>query len=343
MTGARHVTGGRIKCFGEVLLRLAAPGRELLLQSGRFDVHVGGAEANVAVALSCLGHDVGMVSALPDNPLGREARAFLRGHGVGTDAMCETEGRMGLYFLAHGAGLRPSEVIYDRAGSAFVQACASGFDWPSLLDGASLLHLSGITPALGPDAAAAALAAAETANALGVPVSFDGNYRARLWEAWDSNPRDILNRLVASADVLFGNYRDISLLLGSAFTGEGPERRRAAAEAAFAQFDRLRVIASTARHVEDADRHRIAARIDMRGTCVQTGEVPVAGIVDRIGAGDAFAAGVLDGLLRDLAPEAIIHGGLALTCLKHSLPGDASRLRQTDIDAFLDGVADVRR
>jgi len=337
------VSKKRIVCFGEVLLRLASPGRELLLQSGRLDVHVGGAEANVAVALACLGHDVAMVGALPDNPLGRAARGFLRGHGVDTGGVRESAGRMGLYFLSPGAGLRASEVIYDRAGSAFAEACMQGFDWSNLLAGAGLLHLSGITPALGPHTAAAALAAADAAKALGVPVAFDGNYRARLWEAWDSDPRAILSRLVGSADILFGNYRDIALLLGTSFSGDGAERRRSAAEAAFAHFDQLRVIASTARHVDDADHHRIAARIDTREKAFQTDEVVVAGIVDRIGGGDAFAAGILHGLAGGAPLSDVVEGGLALACLKHSLPGDAALFRQTDIDAFRAGVADVRR
>jgi 2-dehydro-3-deoxygluconokinase len=334
---------GRIVSFGEILLRLAAPGRELLLQSGRLDVCVGGAEANVAVALASLGQEVAMVSGLPDNPLGRSARDFLRGHGVDTGPIIWNEARMGLYFLTLGAGLRASEVIYDRAESAFVKSCAQGFDWPRLLEGAGLLHLSGITPALGTDTAEAAIAAAETANAMGVPVAFDGNYRARLWQTWDSNPREILTRLIASADILFGNYRDISLVLGTEFSGEGADRRCAAAEAAFARFDRLQIIASTARHVDDADKHRIAARVDTRPESVQTGEVVIAGIVDRIGTGDAFAAGILNGLKRGHTLSEVVHGGLALAVLKHSLPGDASLFRQVDIDAYLSGVADVRR
>lgn len=334
---------GPIVSFGEILLRLAAPGRELLLQSGRLDVCVGGAEANVAVALANLGHDAAMVSGLPDNPLGRAARDFLRGHGVDTGPVVWNTGRMGMYFLAPGAGLRASEVIYDRAGSAFVESCAQGFDWPRLLDGAGMLHLSGITPALGPDTASAAIAAAETANAMGVPVVFDGNYRARLWQAWDSNPRDILTRLIASADILFGNHRDIALVLGSDFSGEGADRRRAAAEAAFARFGRLQIMASTARHIDSADSHRIAARIDTRTQSVQTDEMVIAGIVDRIGTGDAFAAGIINGLRRGDPLADVAHGGLALAALKHSLPGDASLFRQADIEAFLSGAADVRR
>jgi 2-dehydro-3-deoxygluconokinase len=327
--------------FGELLLRLSAPGRELLLQSPVLDVCVGGAEANVAVGLASLGHATRMVSAVPDNALGRAAVAAVRGHGVDCGFVQTLPGRMGLYFLAPGAGLRASEIVYDRAGSSFAAAPADAFDWPRVLDGATRLHLSGITPALGPVSAAAAIAAAEAAGAAGVPVSFDGNYRAKLWEAWDSDPRSVLTRLIGQADVLFGNHRDISLLLGKEFSGDGSDRRRIAAEAAFAAFPKLQVIASTARHVDDADSHRIAARIDTREAAHQTDEVLVAGIIDRIGAGDAFAAGVLHGLPGGI--EAAAEAGLALTCLKHSLPGDMSLFRQADIDAFLAGGFDVRR
>jgi 2-dehydro-3-deoxygluconokinase len=334
---------GKILCFGEVLLRLTAPGRELLLQSGRLDVHVGGAEANVAVALARLGHATAVASRVPDNALGEAATGALRRYGVDTSGVATAAGRMGLYFLSPGAGLRPSDIVYDREGSAFALAEAGDFDWDALLVGADLLHLSGITPALGPRSAAAAKAAAAAAKAKGVPVSFDGNYRAQLWSRWDSDPAAILNDLVGQADILFGNHRDISLLLGRDFGGEGPERRREAAEAAFAAFPQLRLIASTARHVEDADTHRIAARIDGRDGAAQTEEVVVAGIVDRIGAGDAFAAGVLHGMLSGHDLDGTVQAGLALTCLKHSLPGDASLFTSRDIEAFLAGERDVRR
>ena len=333
---------GRVVCFGELLLRLTAPGRELLLQTGRLDVHVGGAEANVAVGLARLGHDTAMVSRVPDTALGEAARGHLRRHGVDDAAVAVAPGRMGLYFLSPGAGLRASGIVYDREGSAFALAGPEDFDWDALLAGAGLLHLSGITPALGARSADAAIAAAEAARKQGVPVSFDGNYRDRLWSRWDGDPRAILTRLVGQADILFGNHRDISLLLGRDFGGDGEVRRREAAEAAFAAFPNLRLIASTARHVDDADRHRISARVDMQGTSHQTEEVPIAGIVDRIGTGDAFAVGVLHAW-RGGDAGAMARTGLALAALKHSLPGDSSLFGQADIDAFLAGGFDVRR
>ncbi len=329
--------------FGELLVRLTAPGRELLMQTPRLDLHVGGAEANVAIGLASFDHPTRMVSAVPDNALGRGAVSAVRAHGVDCSAVQMRAGRMGLYFLSVGAGLRASEIVYDRAGSSFATAPADAFDWDALLAGAGLLHLSGITPALGPASANAALAAARAAQRMGVPISFDGNFRAMLWEAWDSDPRAILSELIGMAALLFGNHRDISLVLGKTFSGDGADRRREAAEAALAAFPALQIIASTARHIVNADHHRLSTRIDTRAGAAQSDEIDITGIVDRIGAGDAFAAGVLHAHLSGGDANAMAQTGLALTALKHSLPGDASLFRQADIDAFNAGGLDVRR
>lgn len=334
---------GRIAFFGELLMRLSTPGRQLLLQSPSLDAFVGGAEANVAIGLAHLGHKTRMISAVPASSLGRAVVGEIRKHGTDCSTVLSLPGRMGLYFLTPGAGLRASEVIYDRAGSSFAQAAPESWDWETLLEGCSHLHLSGITPALGPGAAKAAIAAAEYARANGIKISFDGNYRARLWEAWDSNPRTVLGELVGYADILFGNHRDMSLLLDREFSGEGPALRRAAAEAAFDAFPNLSLMASTARHIDDADRHRIAARVDLPGHFAQSDEVVVSGIVDRIGTGDAFAAGVLHGVLTGSSLDDTAQAGLALACLKHSLPGDAGMFTTGDIEAFRQGISDVRR
>jgi 2-dehydro-3-deoxygluconokinase len=334
---------GSILFFGELLIRLTAPGHELLLQSPSLSLHVGGAEANVAIGLASLGHECAMVSRVPDNALGRGAVAALRGRGVNCQNISIGSGRMGLYFLSVGSGLRASEIVYDRSASSFALAPGEGVEWDALLVDVQLLHLSGITPALGPKAARAALDAAHAARRLGVPVSFDGNYRPMLWEAWDSDPRAILGELIGQTDLLFGNHRDLSLVLGQDFSGDGADRRREAAEAGFAAFPSLKLIASTSRQTLSADHHRISARVDARERAHQTNEIDVTGIVDRIGAGDAFAAGVLHAHLNGGNVQTMAETGLALTALKHSLPGDASLFGQRDIDAFMAGGLDVRR
>ena len=333
----------KLLCFGEIMLRLSPPGRELLMQTPRLDVWVAGAEANVATQLARLGDQVGFATMVPDNDLGRAAITTLRGHGVDTDGIMLGGERMGLYFVTSGAGLRATEVIYDRAWSSFAQAPTSAWQWDALLTGIDRLHLSGITPALGPVPAQSALAAVRAAADRGIAVSFDGNWRGKLWERWNADPRAILSGLVEHADLMFGNHRDIALLLGRDFASDGEDRRREACDAAFAAFPKLQIIASTARHVEHVDLHRISARIDTRESHAQTAEVTLAGIVDRIGGGDAFAAGVLHALGRGDDIAAAASTGLALAALNHSLPGDAGLFRQADVDAYLAGGLDVRR
>lgn len=334
---------GHILCFGEVLLRFATPAARLTVQCDALDMVVGGAEANVGAGLASLGHSVTMLTRLPSSPLGDKARAALGAAGIDTTHIGRAAGRMGLYFLESGAGLRPSSITYDRAGSVFANSAPGDFDFTSALEGARLLHLSGITPALGPDGVALAKAAVAAANAAGVPICFDGNYRALLWDAWDSDPRSILTDLMQSATVMIGNHRDISLLLGKAFSGDGSDRRREAALAAFEAFPRLQLIASTARHIVNAGHHRIAARIDTPDTAHQTAEVDVTGIVDRIGTGDAFAAGVLHKWLEGADIVSTAQAGLAYTVLKHTQPGDMCLIGSAELEAFSASGGDVRR
>ncbi len=333
----------RVVALGELLLRLSPVGKKLIVQSQSLDVEVGGAEANVLSGLAALGHDCAMVSRVADNPLGQLVQATLRARGISTAYVGKAPGRMGLYFYESGQGLRSSAIAYDRAGSVFAQSALSDFDLDAALQGAALLHLSGITPALNAEASSLALAAARKARDLGIAVSFDGNYRAQLWAAWDSNPKTVLNELIAEADILFGNHRDIALVTGCTFSGQGPERRREAVETAFAHFPNLKVIASTARHVVDSDHHNISARVDTREDNAQTQEIAVTGIIDRIGTGDAFAAGVLHRWMEGADAKAMAETGLALGVLKHSLPGDMCLFSAADIDAFWSDARDVRR
>jgi len=337
---------GTIACYGELLLRLGAPGRQRLLQSPQLDVHIGGAEANVGVSLAQLGHPVRMLGRVADNPLGQAALGELRRHGVQTASVQAVPGRMGLYFLTTGALQRPSEVVYDRADSVFARGTPADYDWPALLDGARWLHLSGVTPALGPQVAETALDAARAARQAGLGVSFDGNFRPKLWEAWGGDAPGILRQLMEQADVLFADHRDMAVVLGQDFAQtEGPARNRAAAAAAFEAFPHLRYMACTLRTTYSVDHHGLGAMLMTRdGGCVEAPTRELPGVVDRIGGGDAFAAGILHGLLRALPDAETLAFGLAAGCLKHSIEGDFNLASEAEIRALMvEGRLDVRR
>ena len=331
-----------ILCFGEVLLRLSAPGKQLLLQGGSLEARVGGAEANVAVALSRFGHGALMASTLPDNPLGHGCRDELRRHGVDTRAIGFGPGRMGMYFLTHGAGARAAEVLYDRADSAFALASPER-DWPPLLAGVQWLHVSGITPAVSANAAQAALAAMSAARALGVKVSFDCNFRPRLWAGRAHEAPAVLRRLCEQVDLIFGDDRDIALILGFSSEAAPDERRRLAALAAFEAFPRLQWLAGTERAVHGADVQQLAGTLSSRAQTWRSRTHTLTGIVDRIGAGDAFAAGVLHGLITAMPPQSIVEFAAAAASLKHTIPGDFLLASVADVNQLLEASTDVRR
>jgi len=336
----------RVVCFGELLLRLSAPGRQFLLQSPMLEVHVGGAEANVAVSLARFGHPVSMASVVPADPLGEAAVGELRRHGVDVRWVVRGAGRMGLYFLVPGAIHRPSEVLYDREHSAFALADAGSIDWGQLFDGATRLHLSGVTPALGATPARIAIEAARHARAAGLQVSFDGNFRGKLWQRWGGDAPSLLRALMHEADLIFADHRDMEVVLGASFA-EAPaaERFSAAATAAFAAFPHLQRFTSTLREQRNVDHHALSALLATRdGALHATPAYEITPIVDRIGAGDAFAAGVLHGLLVGMNDPDSLHFGLGAACLKHSVPGDFNRVSVEDVaDLVGRGRFDVRR
>jgi len=328
----------RIVCFGEMLLRLTPPGRELLLQTSRLETSFGGAETNVAVGLARLGDDARMVTVLPDNAIGQAALAELRRWGVDTGGVRMAAGRMGLYFLTPGAVLRPAEVLYDRTGSAFAGAAPDLIDWTATLDGAAWLHLSGITPAVSPNAAAAALTAVKAARALGVKVSFDGNFRARVWADRIGQAPAVLRALLSHADLAFIDHRDIGLILAQTFSDPV-----AAATAAFEAIPTLARIAATSRTILGPQDHDLSARLFTRDGVLETQTVRLNGIVDRVGAGDAFSAGVLHSLMADASDKRAIEFGLACCALKHGIFGDLPLITEADVAAFSAEQGDVRR
>lgn len=332
-----------IACFGEIVMRVSVPHGELPLQSAHFDAHVGGAEANVAVALAALGRRTAMISAVPEGAIGDGVLSELRRYGVDITSVLRPAGRMGLYYYLPGGPMRPAEVVYDRAGSAFAEAGPTDWNWDRLLDGIGWLHVSGVTPALGPRSAEAVLEAVTRARASGIGVSFDGNWRGRLWERWQPDPAAILKPIVAQATVLFGNHRDAGLLLGQAFSGDGEDRRREAALALLDHFPSLEYVASTAREIVGPDMHRITARIDTRGDSGASDPAVVAPVIDRVGTGDAFAAGVLDGLWQGKGLAGAAKHGLALSVLKHGIRGDFAPFARATVDRLSHVAQDISR
>lgn len=333
----------RIACFGEILIRFSAANGARLVDAGLFESHVGGAEANVACALAALGHEVTMASVVPDSELGRRAIGELRRSGVDTAAIHLTSGRMGLYFWEKGAGRRSAQIVYDRAGSTFACAPFPFACQEDLLQNCRLLHVSGISLALSDASQACLLGLIGEAQARGIIVSFDCNFRPSLWAARGIDPRGPLREAIGMCDILFASHKDMALILNWQSRDQGLERRRAAALAAFEAFPNLRMIASTAREIVDDHMHRITGRMDFMESAHSTAEIAIGGIVDRIGTGDAFVAGILDGRIRGTPPDETLARSMALMELKHGTAGDFTRFTQNDVTLMLMGQSDIRR
>lgn len=314
---------GPVLCFGEVMLRLATlPGMKLANASS-FAVHVGGAEANVAALLAQVGRQVEMITVLPRSPLGDQCERGLRSVGIGTPKTLRVDGRLGLYFFEGGAA--GGRVVYDREGSAFARN-ADAFDWPTLAKNAAWFHVSGINLALGDKVSDSALKAIDAMATAGVPVSFDVNHRASLWESRSASDIDRVKQAMSLADVLFASPQDIARTIGN----DGD---------AFSTFEKLSVLASTERAAGS-----LSARVQTREGSFATEAAPLGQVVDRIGSGDAFAGAVIDALLSGAAVQECAHVGLAAAVSKHAIAGDRWIGTRDDLEGmnpFASG--DVRR
>lgn len=328
---------GPILCFGEVLARLSSKAGTPLSNTGELRVNIGGAEANVAALLAQLGHEVEMITALPCSALGDLCLGDLRRYGIGTREVIRNDGRLGLYFFEPTGG--GGRIIYDREQTAFA-ADASSFDWQALAARARWFHLSGINLALGGGPARGALEGAAAMKRAGVPVSFDVNHRASLWEGKSEADLACVRDLAATADVLFASGQDIARLLGnSALAKDSPS----ASQALFAEFKELQLLASTHRLLDNRG-HKISARIDTRDGCFETEPAPLPSIVDRIGSGDAFAGAVVDATLTGGTPERCARAGLAAAVSKHGIAGDHWVGTRAELDACDPySASDIRR
>jgi len=313
----------RVVTFGELLLRLSPPGEERLLASPQLVTFFGGAEANVAVALSHLGVPCDYVTRLPENPLGDAALESLRREGVGTQWIARGGERLGLYFVEPGADLRTMRVVYDRSGSAFAQLDPESVDWSAVLADADWFHTTGIAPALGGRPARAVGSGVAAARAARRPVSIDLNYREALWRGRD--PRPIIEPLARGADLVIGNATAVRVMLGIDVQGDGLAQR-------IAEHLGCRFVAVTQRESLAARTQAWSAVLydagERRLTASRREEVCV---VDRVGGGDCFAAALIARLLAGAPPADALAFAAAAGALKLTVPGDFSRASVADV------------
>lgn len=325
------------------MLRLAPPGNERLLQTSALHATFGGGEANVAASLVAFGLPASFVTVLPAaNPLGDAAIGELRRHGVDTSHVVRSPGRMGIYFLETGASQRASRVVYDREGSAFALADAASIDWSCALTGAAWFHVTGITPAVSEAAALRALEAARTARRLGVTVSCDLNFRKNLWK-WGKPASAVMPDLVRASDVLIANEEDIQMALGLTADVDvhaGVLDRaayRGLTEAVLREYSHLRAVAVTLRESRSASHNVWSACLHDGRDFLLSRTYDIAHIVDRVGAGDSFAAGLIYGMQMGVGSQEALDFAVAASCLKHSIPGDINRVSGDEVRALLVG------
>lgn len=336
-------TVAQVACFGEMLLRLSAGHGERLLQSPRFHAAFAGAEANVACALARFGHDTTMLSALPLNPLGRQCAAYLHSFGVKTGDILWSPGRMGLFYLEPGAPGRPANVTYDRSDSTFARQDFL-LDWRRILAGRDWLHMSGISMALGNGPKRAVTEAAMHARDLGLRISIDCNHRPSLWRGRSTEAAQCQRALIENAMVLFANDRDVALATERTPHGAtAGEKFRWAFELAREIAPRLSVMASTHRSLDESGTESLHAfACDAHGMHV-AGPIRLGPAVDRVGTGDAFAAGFLHRYMVDGDIVRALEFGLAAAVYKRSLNGDVLRASAEDIEAAAESASDILR
>lgn len=328
-----------------MLLRLSAPGKTRLFQTQALETNFVGAEANAGVTLSRLGNQVDLVTVVPDNPVGRACENALHAQGINTRYIIKDGPRLASFYLETGALIRPSTITYDRANSSFAEAPASLYDWDDILDRADFLHICGISLAVSESSFEASLDAVRAARARGVKVSFDCNYRAALWQGRESRAIEQIREIISLADILFGGPRDSNLLLGTSIDITEPEAAfQQAGSAFFERFPELDVIAATNRTVRSSDSNDLSGLIATRTHSARSQVFKLDGIVDRIGAGDAFAGGILHKLAQRASLEDTIAFGTAASAIKHSIQGDFNLTSGAEVQALANNAGlDVQR
>ncbi len=341
---------GKVLTFGEIMLRLKAPGQERFFQSPMLEATFGGGEANVAVSLANYGMDAAFLTVLTDNAIGDACLGELRRFGVDVSRVKRAPGRMGIYYLEGGANQLPSRVIYDRADSAIALADENSIDWDAAFADVAWFHITGITPAISESAMRLAFKSVQQAKQRGVTVSCDLNYRKNLWK-YGKNAVEVMRRLAEYVDIAIANEEDCQKALGitaNVAVESGSldrEKYRALAEAVLGAYPNMRLIAITLRESHSASSNGWAACLHDRNAFYVSRRYEITHIVDRVGGGDSFAGGLIYGLDRYGDTQKALEFAVAASCLKHSVIGDFNRVGVSDVEKLMggDGSGRVQR
>lgn len=337
----------KVLSFGEILLRLAAPSYTRLFQKDSLDASFCGGEANVAVSLSLFGLDSAYLTKLPQNDVGIAAVNSMRYFGVDTSEIIYGEGRMGLYYLEKGASQRPSKVIYDRAYSAIAMARRDDFDWEKIFEGVNWFHWTGITPALSNEVAAICEDACKVAHEKGIIISCDLNYRKNLWSS--KKAKTVMTRLMPYVDVCIANEEDADKVLGIRPTDNDVESGKLNKDGyvfvakEIANRYGCKYVAITLRESYSASVNGWSGILyDSNNEKPYYSKKYDIQIVDRVGGGDSFTAGIIYSLITKKECQEVIEFAVAASCLKHSIEGDYNRISLADVEYLLESGGNGR-
>ncbi|WP_448523249.1 PfkB family carbohydrate kinase [Pseudothermotoga sp.] len=335
----------RVVSFGEIMMRLATPNFLRFVQTKSFDVTYAGAEANVAVSLANFGLEASFVTKLPKNEFGIAVLRYLRQYNVDTSHTIFGEGRLGVYFLETGYSQRPSKVIYDRANSVFALSKPEEYDWDRIFDNADWFHFTGITPALGDNLVQACLDALKKAKEKGITVSCDLNYRAKLWS--QEKARQVMSQLVKYVDVLFANEEDAEKVFGIKADESNVVEGKLSLKG-YEQVCRRLKERFGFKRVAISLRESIVANLNgwsgvlLDGDDFYSAKQYTVHIVDRVGAGDSFSAGIIYGFLTGMKPQETLELAVAASCLKHTVVGDFNEVTLDEVKSLMKGSGSGR-
>ncbi len=335
----------KIITLGEIMLRLSTPGNQRYVQAKSFDVNYGGGEANVAVCLSHFGHDASFVSKIPNNDIGESAVRALKENGVNTFNIVRGGNRLGIYYLETGNSMRASKVIYDRANSAIAEASIEDFDFGKIFEGATWFHFSGITPALSDSCAKITEIACKTAKAMGLTVSCDLNYRKKLWSK--EKAQSVMRPLMQYVDVCIGNEEDAQAVLG--LTNDADVENAQTDSSRYEEMFKkmkvefgFKVVATTLRESYSASNNGWKACLYDGFLFYNSKRYEINPIVDRVGGGDSFSAGLIHGLLELNDKQKAVEFATACSALKQTIPGDFNQVSKEEVEALMEGSGNGR-